>query len=87
MVLDGRKRQVPGVEIIVTWNGGEDRFFTGFKPEIGNGYADFQMTDATAYNVRVVEGGTQVPNVIAPPCSDPNGSSYPGDLLLTFQQP
>ncbi len=86
-VLDARKRQVPGVEIIVTWNGGEDRFFTGFKPEIGNGYADFQMTGSTAYNVRVVEGGTQVTNVIAPPCSNPNGSAYTGDLLLIFQQP
>ncbi|OGO24559.1 MAG: hypothetical protein A2Y54_00905 [Chloroflexi bacterium RBG_16_51_16] len=86
-VMDARKRQVPGVEIIVTWNGGEDRFFTGFKPEMGNGYADFQMTVSTAYNVRVVEGGTQVPNVTAPPCSNPNGSAYTGDLLLTFQQP
>jgi hypothetical protein len=87
MVMDTRKRQVPGVEIIVTWNGGEDRFFTGFKPELGNGYADFRMTDSTAYSVRVVEGGTQVPNVIAPPCSGPDGDSFIGDLLLTFQQP
>lgn len=87
MVMDTRKRQVPGIEIIVTWNGGEDRFFTGFKPELGNGYADFRMTVSTAYNVRVVEGGTQVTNVIAPPCSNPNGGSFTGDLLLTFQQP
>lgn len=85
--MDGRRRQIPGVEIIVTWNGGEDRFFTGFKPELGNGYADFQMADAVSYNVRAVDGGVQVTNVIAPPCSKPNGETYTGNLRLTFQQP
>ena len=87
MVLDARRRQIPGMEIIVTWNGGEDRFFTGFKPELGNGYADFHMQPDTTYSVRVVEGGTPVSNVIAPPCPGSNGENFNGGLLLTFQQP
>ena len=87
MLMDGRRKQVAGIEIIVTWSQGEDRFFTGFKPELGNGYADFAMQADIIYNVRVVEGGAFVPNISAPSCTDPNGTKYIGGLLLTFQQP
>ncbi len=87
ILMDARRRQIAGIEIIVTWAEGEDRFFTGFKPELGNGYADFIMQADTIYSVRVVEGGTSVPNISAPACADPNGVTYLGGLLLTFQQP
>jgi hypothetical protein len=87
MLMDSRRRQVPGIKIIVTWNQGEDTFFTGLKPELGNGYADFIMNADTVYSVRVVEGGSFVPNITAPTCTDASGISYMGGLLLTFQQP
>ncbi len=85
--MDSRRRQVAGVEVTVTWDKGEDSFFTGFKPELGDGYADFQMEAGVTYSVRVVESGTTVPNVSIPGCTDPSGQPYPGGLLLTFQQP
>jgi hypothetical protein len=87
MFMDSRRGQAAGVEIIVTWNRGEDRFFTGFKPELGNGYADFVMQADTVYNIRIVTGGSFVPNITAPTCTDPNNTNYLGGLLLTFQQP
>jgi hypothetical protein len=87
ILTDSNRRQVAGVEIIVTWNQGEDRFFTGFKPELGNGYADFIMEADTVYNIRIVTGGAFVPDISAPTCTDPNGVEYPGGILLTFQQP
>jgi hypothetical protein len=87
ILMDSRRRQVAGIEIIVTWDEGEDRFFTGFKPELGNGYADFIMQADTVYSIRVVEGGSFVPNISAPACTDSNGAAYLGGLLLTFQQP
>jgi hypothetical protein len=87
ILTDSKRRQVAGIEIIVTWNQGEDRFFTGFKPELGNGYADFVMEAETIYNVRIVTGGAFVPDISAPTCTDPNGVEYPGGILLTFQQP
>ncbi len=87
ILMDSRRKQVAGIEITVTWSQGEDRFFTGFKPELGNGYADFAMETDTVYTVRVVAGGASVPNIVAPICTDPNGVNYPGSLLLTFQQP
>lgn len=87
ILMDSRRKQVAGIEIIVTWSQGEDRFFTGFKPELGNGYADFIMEADTVYSIRVVAGGAFVPDIFTPTCTDPNGVSYRGGLLLTFQQP
>jgi hypothetical protein len=87
ILSDSNRRQIPGVEITVTWNQGEDRFFTGFKPELGNGYADFVMEADTLYNIRIVTGGAFVPDISTPTCTDPNGMEYPGGILLTFQQP
>jgi hypothetical protein len=45
---------VPGVEIKVSWPGGSDKFFTGFKPEIDIGYADFLMEPGEIYRVELV---------------------------------
>ena len=87
IIMDSRRRQEAGIEIIVSWSEKEDRFFTGFKPELGDGYADFVMQPDVIYSVHVVEGGAIVPNIAAPTCTDPNGISYFGGLLLTFQQP
>ena len=87
ILMDSRHRQAAGIEINVTWEKGEDRFFTGFKPELGDGYADFIMQADTVYSVREVEGGSFVPNISAPTCTDANGATYLGGLLLTFQQP
>ncbi|MBL8088689.1 MAG: hypothetical protein JNJ43_00060 [Anaerolineales bacterium] len=86
MFMDSRRNQVAGVEIIVTWNQGEDKFFTGFKPELGNGYADFIMQADTIYNIRIVTGGSFVPNISATICTEPNGFQYLGGVLLTFQR-
>lgn len=47
IVQDQNGQGIPLEEIIVSWNEAgeekEDRFITGFKPEIGSGYADFEM--------------------------------------------
>ncbi|MCC7117005.1 MAG: hypothetical protein IT310_00650 [Anaerolineales bacterium] len=86
ILMDNRRKQPSGMEIIVTWDQGEDRFFTGFKPELGNGYADFIMQAETIYSVRIVEGGSFIPNIAAPTCTAADGSAYLGGLLLTFQQ-
>ena len=87
LFMDSHRRQIPGVQVVVTWNGGEDSFYTGFKPEVGDGYADFQMEAGITYSVRVVESGTTVPNISIPNCTDLNGQAFSGGILLTFQQP
>ena len=60
---------LPGNEIWVTWAGGADRFITGLKPEIGLGYADFDMTPGEIYAVSVgAPTAPAVGNLSAEPC-------------------
>ncbi|MCB9077694.1 MAG: hypothetical protein H6631_08895 [Anaerolineaceae bacterium] len=56
---------LPGVEIEVIWSGGQDTFFTGFKPDIDPGYADFQMEPGELYQVKLLGAGFEsaVPEV------------------------
>ena len=86
-VVDKHNRQIPGVEIIITWSGGEEHFFTGLKPEIANGYADYIMQAGVSYTVRAGESGTPASNLAAPACTDSSRQTYTGGLHLTFQQP
>ena len=86
-VVDKYNHQVPGVEIIITWSGGEEHFFTGLKPEIANGYADYVMQAGVSYTVRAGESGTPAPNLTAPSCTDSGGQAFTGGLHLIFQQP
>ena len=86
-VVDSRHHQLPGIEIIITWDGGEEHFFTGLKPEIANGYADYMMQTNVTYTVRIAKSGTPIPNLVAPACTDSSGQKYTGGLHLTFQQP
>lgn len=86
-VRDAANAPAPGIEIIITWNNGEEHFFTGLKPELGNGYADFRMTPGTVYTLRFANGGTSVTDLYAPACKNTDGSDYFGGLQLNFRQP
>ena len=86
-VLDSHRHQMPGVEISISWTGGEEKFFTGLKPEIGDGYADYVMQASVAYAIRVAGAGAMLTGLIAPACPDSSGQSYLGGLKLVFQQP
>ena len=87
IVLDAAGQQVAGMQVIVTWEGGDDRFYTGLKPELGLGYADFTMQPDTAYNLRLAGGGQPVPNLVAAECEAADGSRYIGTWRLVFVQP
>lgn len=50
-VQEREGRGVPAMELRVRWPGGEDRFFSGLKPERGHGYADFDMQPGRRYRV------------------------------------
>ena len=87
LVLNSNRRQLAGVEIKITWDGGEDQFFTGLKPELGNGYADFIMTPGVTYTVQLAQGSDNAVGLVAPTCEAPSGNSFAGGFKLTFQQP
>lgn len=84
---DAAGQGVPGVEVVVSWEGGENRFFTGLKSELGLGYADFTMTPGVVYTLRLAEGGQIIPNLSASECEAADGTRYWGSWLLIFEQP
>jgi hypothetical protein len=59
-VRDENDRGVAGVKILVKGPGVEDWFFTGLKPEIGPGVADYLVAAPGSYTVQAAEGRSQV---------------------------
>lgn len=87
IVFDSRRRQLAGAKIVITWEGGEEEFFTGLKPELGNGYADFIMEPGTTYTVQLGAGSDIASGLAASTCPGSDGEAYLGGVKLTFQQP
>ena len=86
-VIDGSGAPVAGVRISITWQGGNDSFSTGLKPEIGPGNADYQMGADVVYSLRAGEGSEVVSDLKAETCSRGDGSTYLGGYLLRFSRP
>jgi len=59
-VLDQEGKQQPNVELLLRWSEDEDRAFTGLKPEIGAGYADFFVATGQSYQVSVIGTASDV---------------------------
>ncbi len=87
LVLNSNQRQLAGMEIVITWDGGKEQFFTGLKPELGNGYADYIMAPDTTYTVQIARGSDVALGITAPSCQNPDGETFFGGIKLTFQQP
>jgi hypothetical protein len=85
--LDAAGGAVPGAAFVITWEGGEDHFFTGLKPELGLDYADYWMTPGVVYTLQPVGGGQQLPNLTAPECETNRGARYWGGWQVVFTQP
>lgn len=86
-VYDAAGNPVPGVEVLVIFDDGQDHFFTGLKPELGLAYGDFQMEPGQTYTVQL-EGSTRpMATVGSESCEADDGTSYPGSILLLFEQP
>jgi hypothetical protein len=87
IVFDSRRRQLAGAKILITWEGGEEEFFTGLKPELGNGYADFIMDPGSTYTVQLGAGSDTASGLTASACQTSEGENFAGGIKLTFQHP
>jgi len=87
IVLSSNRRQMPGVKIMITWDGGEEQFFSGLKPELGDGYADYIMTPNLTYSVQLALGSDIASGLTTPTCQTSSGETFSGGIKLTFQQP
>jgi hypothetical protein len=86
-VLDSEGEPVAGVEVVVTWEGGKDQFFTGLQHELGLGYADFTMSPGVSYSVQLVGEDSVESNLSAADCVVEDGSRYWGSWYLIYTQP
>lgn len=81
LTLDALLDPLPGVEVRVEWDGGSDRFYTGFKPALGEGLGDFTMEPDVSYSVRLAEGSPEISGLRLESCPD----GLDGGWRLTFQ--
>jgi hypothetical protein len=84
VVLDAEEEPLPGVEVIISWEGGSDRFFTGLRPDVSPGYGDFLMEPDVSYRVLLAAGSPPISGLRVEPCSQSEGG-LEGGWRLTFQ--
>ncbi len=87
LLTNSAGKPAAGIELVMTWFGGEEHFFTGLKPEISYGYADYTLGDKIEYALTLASSGTRVTGLLAPTCTDPAGKNFPGGIHLEFKQP
>ena len=85
--LDAAGGPVPGAAFVITWDGGENHFYSGLKPELGLDYADYRMTPDIIYVLQPADGGQPLPNLTAPECETNRGERYWGGWQVVFVQP
>ena len=86
IVKKNNGEQVPGVPIMVIWDDGDNVFYTGLKPNLGLGYADFEMTPGVSYDLHLVEGGEGVMDLTSQSCTKNDGSTYWSSWLVVFEK-
>jgi len=79
--LDANADPLPGVKTAVSWQNGNDNFFTGFKPSLGEAVGDFVMVEGIAYAVMLPDGSPEVSGLRLELCE--NGRL--GGWRLVFQ--
>jgi hypothetical protein len=86
-IINAYGQPVPGVQVNVFWDGGDSQFVTGLIPEVGLGYADFEMEPGKLYNVQLVEGGETVSDLFPVECTDEGEDKYWGGWQVVYAQP
>ncbi len=86
-IKNAARNPAPGIEITLAWQGSSENFFTGLKPEIDPGYADFVMSAGTTYSLSLSNGSTRITDLSAPACPSADGNTFPGGIRLDFEQP
>jgi len=84
ITVDSFLEPLSGTEVLVSWEGGRDHFFTGYKPELGLGYGDVNINPDISYDIMMADGSQVVSNLRIELC-DPIAGGHPGGWRLTFQ--
>jgi hypothetical protein len=78
---------LPMREIWLIWESGADRAITGFRPEIGLGYADFDVEPGRAYNLYIDSPtGPPVLTLRVEPCPPADGEGWVSRELIIWDE-
>jgi len=83
-VGDGFGNGIPAIEVLVEWEEGRDVFFTGLKPQINPGYADFQMEPDRRYSVTLFGLSEPVLGIESTTCQTDTGQFVLPSYQLIF---
>jgi hypothetical protein len=84
-VIDAQDEGIPGLMVKVEWEGQVDIFYTGLKPDISPGYADFTMEPSKLYTVTLVGLAEPVVGIIdSSPCTTDSGARITPTYELIF---
>jgi hypothetical protein len=84
-VFDSEGEPLPNIELLIRWDDGEDRFFTGLKPERGIGYADYALAAGKSYQVGIIGLASDfAQGIVSDDCDDGTRASW--DLIFRLQE-
>jgi hypothetical protein len=88
IATNGAGDGVPGVELVISLGPDlKEAFYTGLKPEVSLGYADFLAEPGLTYTLEVPESGLVVPDIEVPTCVTESEDSYWGSWEVYITHP
>jgi hypothetical protein len=79
---------VPGVALEISLGPDiKETFYTGLKPEVGLGYADFLAEPGLTYTLEVLESGLVIEDIEVPTCVTESEDSYWGSWEVYITHP
>ena len=88
IATNGEGEGVPGVTLVISLGPDlKETFYTGLKPEIGLGYADFSAEPGLTYTLEVPDSGLVVPDIELPTCVTESEDSYWGSWEVYITHP
>lgn len=75
-IEDSEGKPLPGIAITVAWEGGRNRFFTGFTAGQSAGFADFAMKPEVVYSITVAEDPPSIPDLQTHLCPDGHAGGW-----------
>ncbi len=88
IATDGAGEGVPGITLQISLGiDPKEEFYTGLKPELGLGYADYLAEPGLTYQLEVPESGLVVTDIELPACKNDSGDSYWGSWEIYITHP
>lgn len=88
IATNGAGEGVPGVTLEISLGiDPKEVFYTGLKPELGLGYADYLAEPGLTYQLDVPDSGLVVSEIELPACQNDSGDSYWGSWEIYITHP